>query len=212
MDFGRALSFPFDDKEWPVKVILGTLLSLVPFFAQGYQVRVARSVVRGEKRPLPSTDRLGEVFVDGVIMAAAAFVYFLPLVLIACVIALPAILTDGSSLGGLLAACAGCCVVLLALLYAIPALMLTFMGMIRYAETGNFSEYFRVGALIRDTRQNAGVLVVLVMYVFLFGLLAALVAPFVAVLIVGVPLVNFYYHVATGHLIGQAGRMILVEY
>ncbi|MEW6580822.1 MAG: DUF4013 domain-containing protein [Chloroflexota bacterium] len=207
MDFGRALSFPFDDEEWPVKVILGTLLSLVPFFAQGYQVRVARGVVRGEKRPLPASHRLGEVFVDGVVMAAAAFVYFLPLVLIGCVLALPAIVSNDD----LLAFCAGCCVVLLALLYAIPALMLTFMGMIRYAETGNFAEYFRVGALIRDTRQNAGTLVVLVMYVFLFGLLAALVAPFVAVLIVGVPLVNFYFHVASGHLIGQAGRMILVE-
>ncbi|MCZ7539367.1 MAG: DUF4013 domain-containing protein [Anaerolineae bacterium] len=212
MDFGRALSFPFDDEEWPVKVILGTLLSLVPFFAQGYQVRVARGVVRGEKRPLPSAERLGEVFVDGVVLAVAAIIYFLPLVLIGCVLALPAILTDGSSLGGLLAVCAGCCVVMVALLYAIPALMLTYMGMIRYAETGNFSEYFRLGALIRDTRQNAGTLVVLVMYVFLFGLLAAVVAPFVAVFIVGVPLVNFYYHVATGHLIGQAGRMIVVEF
>ncbi|MCL4239023.1 MAG: DUF4013 domain-containing protein [Anaerolineae bacterium] len=208
MDFGRALSFPFDDEEWPVKVILGTLLSLVPFFAQGYQVRVARSVVRGEKRPLPSAERLGEVFIDGVVMAAAAFVYFLPLVLIGCVIALPAILTND----GLLAVCASCCVVLAALLYAIPALMLTYMGMIRYAETGNFSEYFRLGALIRDARQNASLLAVLVMYVFLFGLLAAVVTPFVAAFIVGVPLVNFYYHVATGHLIGQAGRMILVEF
>ena len=208
MDFGRALSFPFEDKEWPVKVILGTLLSLVPFFAPGYQVRVVRSVVRGEKRPLPASDRLGEVFMDGVVMAAAAFVYFLPLVLIGCVIALPAIATDD----GLLAVCAGCCVAVMALLYAIPALMLTYMGMIRYAETGNFAEYFRIGALVRDTRHNAGLLVVLVMYVFLFGLLAALVAPLVAVLIVGAPLVNFYYHVATGHLIGQTGRMILLDY
>ncbi|MBP8974850.1 MAG: DUF4013 domain-containing protein [Anaerolineae bacterium] len=212
MDFGRALSFPFDDEEWPVKVILGTLLSLVPFFAQGYQVRVARGVVRGEKHPLPASQRLGEVFVDGVVLAAATFVYFLPLVLIGCLIALPALLTDGSALSGLMVPCVSCGVVLAALLYAIPALMLTYMGMIRYAETGNFSEYFHIGALIRDTRQNASLLVVLVMYVFLFGLLAALVAPFVAVLIVGVPLVNFYFHVASGHLIGQTGRMILLEH
>jgi len=212
MDFGRALSFPFDDEEWPVKVILGTLLSLVPFFAQGYQVRVARNVVRGEKRPLPASQRLGEVFVDGVVLAAATFIYFLPLVLIGCLIALPALLTDGSALSGLMVLCASCGVGLAALLYAIPALMLTYMGMIRYAETGDFSEYFRIGALIRDTRQNASLLVVLVMYVFLFGLLAALVAPFVAVLIVGVPLVNFYFQVASGHLIGQAGRMILLEH
>ena len=105
MDFGRALSFPFDDEEWPVKVILGTLLSLVPFFAQGYQVRVARNVVRGQKRPLPSADRLGEVFVDGVIMVAAAFVYFLPLLLIGCVIALPAAVSNDD----FLAVCVGCC-------------------------------------------------------------------------------------------------------
>lgn len=211
MDFGRALSFPFDDEEWPVKVILGTLLSLVPFFAQGYQVRVARNVVRGQKRPLPSADRLGEVFVDGVIMVAAAFVYFLPLLLIGCVFALPAILTDGNALGGL-AVCVGCCVAPVVLLYAIPALMLVYMGMIRYAESGDFADYFRLGALIRDTRRNASLLLVLLMYVLGLGLLALVVGPFVAVLIVGLPLVNFYFHVASGHLIGQTGRMILVEY
>ena len=55
-------------------------------------------------------------------------------------------------------------------------------------------------------------LLVLLMYVLGLGLLALVVGPFVAVLIVGLPLVNFYFHVASGHLIGQTGRMILVGY
>ena len=74
------------------------------------------------------------------------------------------------------------------------------------------ADYFRLGALIRDTRRNASLLLVLLMYVFGLGMLALVVGPFVAVLIVGLPLVNFYFHVASGHLIGQTGRMILVEY
>lgn len=211
MDFGRALSFPFDDEEWPLKIIIGALLSLVPFFAQGYQVQVARNVVRGSRRPLPAHHQLGQVFADGVVMVAASVVYFLPLLVIGCVIAVPAILASDSDLGFLLACSVSCCLFFLAFAYAIPAMMLMFMGIIRYAETGNYGEYFRLGALVQDVRQNAGLLATLWLYTFLFALLAALIAPFVSVLIVGLPLLGFYYHIASGHLIGQAGRMILVE-
>lgn len=212
MDFGRALSFPFDDEEWPLKIIIGTLLSLVPFFAQGYQVQVARNVVRGSKRPLPAHNQLGQVFADGVVAVTASVVYFLPLLLVGCIIVVPAILAGNSDLGFLLTCSATCCLLFLALAYAIPAMMLVFMGIIRYAETGNYAEYFRLGALVRDVRRNAGLLATLWLYTVLFGLLAAVLAPFVSVLIVGLPLLGFYYHISTGHLIGQAGQMILVDY
>jgi hypothetical protein len=212
VDFGRALSFPFDDEEWPLKFIIGTLLSIVPFFAQGYQVQVARNVVRGSKRPLPAHNQLGQVFADGVVVVAAGVVYFLPLLVLGCIIVVPAILAGDSDLGFLLTCSATCCLFFLALAYAIPAMMLVFMGIIRYAETGNYGEYFRLGALVHDVRQNAGLLATLWLYTFLLAVLAAIIAPFVSVLIVGAPLLGFYYHIATGHLIGQAGQMILVGY
>ena len=57
MDITRALSFPFDDEDWIVKFAVGSLMSLVgvflPFILLGYQVNVARNVIRGKKRPLP---------------------------------------------------------------------------------------------------------------------------------------------------------------
>ncbi len=212
MDFGRALSFPFDDEEWPLKFIIGMLLSLVPFFAQGYQVQVARNVVRGSKRPLPAHNRLGQVFADGVVVVTAGVVYFLPLLVLGCIIVVPAILAGESDLGFLLTCSATCCLFFLALAYAIPAMMLVFMGIIRYAETGNYGEYFRLGALVHDVRQNAGLLATLWLYTFLLALLGAIIAPFASVLIVGAPLLGFYYHIVTGHLIGQAGQMILVDY
>ncbi len=212
MDFGRALSFPFDDEEWPLKFIIGTLLSIVPFFAQGYQVQVARNVVRGSKRPLPAHNQLGQVFADGVVVVAAGVVYFLPLLVLGCIIVVPAILAGDSDLGFLLTCSATCCLFFLAFAYAIPAMMLVFMGIIRYAETGNYGEYFRLGSLVRDVRQNAGLLATLWLYTFLLAVLAAIIAPFVAVFVVGAPLLGFYYHIATGHLIGQAGQMILVGY
>jgi hypothetical protein len=208
MDFVRAISFPFDDDEWPVKFIVGTLLSFIPFFGQGYQVRVARNMIRGERNPLPSTDELGQVFIDGLMAVIAGFIYFLPMILVACVVLFPALLAGNNSAGTLLLCTCGACVVLLALLYSIPAFALYWTGVIRYAETGNFSSFMQFGALWRDVTANFGLLFTTWLYAMALGLLGALVSPIAAVTVVGLPLVGFYYQVASGHLIGQAGIMM----
>jgi hypothetical protein len=208
MDFMRAVSFPYDDDEWPVKFIVGTLLSLIPFFGPGYQVRVARRMIRGERNPLPRTDELGQVFVDGLMAVIAGFVYFLPMILVACVLLFPALVTGNSSTGTLLLCVCGGCVLLLALLYTIPAFGLYWTGVIRYAETGNFSSFMQFGALWRDMMANFSLLFTTWLYAMALGLLGALVSPIAAVTIVGIPLLVFYYQVATGHLIGQAGLMM----
>jgi hypothetical protein len=208
MDFVRAISFPFDDDEWPVKFIVGTLLSFIPFFGQGYQVRVARNMIRGERNPLPSTDELGQVFIDGLMAFIAGFIYFLPMILVACVLLFPALLAGNNSGGTLLLCTCGACVVLLALLYTIPAFALYWTGVIRYAETGNFSSFMQFGALWQDVTANFGLLFTTWLYAMALGLLGALVSPIAAVTVVGLPLVGFYYQVASGHLIGQAGIMM----
>jgi hypothetical protein len=204
MDFVRAITFPFDDDDWPVKLIVGALLSFIPFFAQGYQVRVARNVIRGRKNPLPGTDEIGEVFIDGLMATIAALIYFLPIILVACVFFFPAVILGESDLGGLAACGAACCVPLVILLYILPAGGMYVMGIIHYGETGNFSAFMQIGTLWRDVRANLGTLLMLLVYSLVLGFLGTLVSFTVVI----IPFLGFFYHIATGHLIGQAGLEI----
>ncbi len=211
MDFGRAFTFPFDDEEWPVKIIIGTLLSFIPFMALGYQAQVVRSVLRGEKRPLPGADELGQIATDGILSTIAAIVYFLPLSLIGCVIVFPAVALEGSDLGGLLLCGVLCCVIPLALLYTIPGSMLWWMGLIRYAESGDAMDFFRFSARIGDVRRHAGDLGKLWLTMVALVVVGMLAMPLAGVIVVGLPLLGFYSQLVSGHLIGQVGRMILIE-
>jgi hypothetical protein len=93
-------------------------------------------------------------------------------------------------------------------LYTIPAFALYWTGVIRYAQTGNFSSFMQFGALWRDMTASFGLLFTTWLYAMGLSLLGALVSPIAAVTVVGIPLLAFYYQVATGHLIGQAGLMM----
>lgn len=205
MEFGRAITFPFDDDEWPIKVIIGTLLSFVPFFGPGYQVRVARNMIRGSSKPLPENNELGQVFVDGVMATLAAIIYFLPLIIVGCLLVFPAALSGQDNFFAFLFCLALACMCGVALLYGIPAGGMYVMGVIRYAETGNFSSFLQFGALWRDLTRNLGLVVTMILYVIILVVIGMFVSPIAAVTVVGAPLLGFWYQLATGHLIGQVG-------
>jgi hypothetical protein len=211
MDFGRAITFPFEDHEWPVKVIVGALLSLIPFFAPGYLVRVTRNMIRGRSHPLPTTDELGQVFIDGLMAGLAALIYFLPLIIIGCLLVFPAMLSGQDDVFAVMFCASMVCVLSMALLYAIPVSGLYVMGVIRYAETGNFSAFMQFGALWRDLMDNLSLMITLLFYVVVLVAVTLFVSPILAPTIVGAPLLVFWYHVATGHLIGQVGLQLRGE-
>jgi hypothetical protein len=217
MDITRALSFPFDDDDWIVKFVVGSLMSLagvfLPFILLGYQVNVARNVFRGKRRPLPGWDNVGEVVADGLMAFIAGLVYAIPGIVIGCVLAFSGGLLGNSSLGGTLFLCLSCCLGTFLILYGIVAAALYWMGMIRYAETGNFSEFMQFRDLWEDARSNIGTLLSLLIYSLVLGLLAAVLLPFSLILCgVGELIVIFYAQIVSGHLIGQAGLEIAHGY
>ena len=217
MDMQRALGFPFDDENWIVKFVVGSLMSLVgvvlPFILIGYQVNVARSVLRGKKRPLPGPDNVGEVIADGLMAFIAGLIYAIPAIVIGCMLAFAGGLLGNSDVGGTLFLCLSCCLTIFVILYGIVAAALYWMGVIRYAETGNFSEFLQFSDLWEDVRSNYGILLGLLIYSLVIGLLAAVLVPFSVILCgVGEFIVIFYAQVVSGHLIGQAGVEIAHGY
>lgn len=216
MDFTRAISFPFDDEDWVVKFIVGALLTLVgfflPFILLGYEVNVARNVIRGKDRPLPGADKIGEVITDGLIAFIAGLVYAIPAILLSCILAFAGGLLGDSDLGGMLFLCLSCCLTGFFILYGIVAAALYWMGIIRYAETGNFSEFLRFSDLWSDVRANIGILLGLLLYTILLGLLVSVASIVLFITCVGIPALIFYSQVVSGHLIGQAGQEIVRGY
>lgn len=208
MDLVRAIKFPFDDENWITKVVVGTLLSLIPFVNMGYQIGVARNVIRNRTHPLPGTDEVGQVVLDGVMGTIAALIYMLPVVLAACVIGAFASLIGDSDVGGLMVICLALLVALALMIYAIPAAAMYWIGVMRYAESGNFSEFMQFGSLLREARQHIGILVMLLLYCLAIGLIGAVVSPLFVVTCIGAPLLGFWGQVASGHLIGQAALEI----
>ncbi|MBN1202217.1 MAG: DUF4013 domain-containing protein, partial [Anaerolineae bacterium] len=105
MDFVRAVKFPFDDDDWIVKTVIGTLLSFIPLFSAGYQVNVARNVMRDREYPLPGSDDIGPVLTDGILATIAAILYTLPILPFVCVLMVMSGIFGESDVGGAMMAC-----------------------------------------------------------------------------------------------------------
>lgn len=211
MDIVRALKFPFDDNEWMVKTVIGSLMMLVaiifpPIFL-GYQVVVARRVMRGSDRPLPGSEDLGQILTDGIMATIATLVYLIPILPLLCVMGVVSSLS-GDDAGALFALCITGGISLLLIPYGLLVSVVSWAGMIRYAETGNFSSFVQFRTLLSDVRDNLGTFVTLMLYYLLLGLIASIVAPLSLITCVGIFVVIFFSQTATGHLIGQAGRMV----
>jgi len=183
MDAGKAIRFVFEDDQWISKILLGSVISLIPFFGSialaGYAIAVLRNVKAGSSRPLPTWDRLGEYFVDGLLFFVALLVYSIPLLLLICPLSLvwllPAFAGDSqdlttvmTSIAGVVSAGLGC----LALLYALFLWVLAPVLQIRYAEAGELAACLRFGEVFRFLFENIGKIIIVQIIVWAAGLVA----------------------------------------
>jgi len=182
MDAGKAIRFVFEDDQWVSKILLGSVISLIPFFGgialAGYAIAVLRNVRAGRSRPLPTWDRLGEYFVDGLLFFVALLVYSIPLFILICPLSLvwllPAITEDSQDLttimtgiAGVVSAGLGC----LALLYALLLWVLAPVLQIRYAEAGELAVCLRFGEVFRFLFEDIGKIIIAQIIVWAAGLL-----------------------------------------
>ena len=88
MDFGKAITFVYEDEDWIKKLLLGILLAFVPIFGQfaisGYMLAIIRNVKNNAPRPLPEWQNVGEYFVEGLKLTVVGLIYSLPAILLSC--------------------------------------------------------------------------------------------------------------------------------
>jgi len=181
MSIGKAIGFVFEDEQWISKLLLGTVISIIPLFGAaaltGYAIAVLRNVKAGSHRPLPTWDRLGEYLVDGLLFWVATLIYSIPLLVLLCPIALVWILpvaagdnqdltTILGSIAGLISAGLGC----LSVLYGVALWIVTPVLQIRYAETGKLETCLRFGEVFRFLFDHIGPILVAQLLVWAAGL------------------------------------------
>lgn len=199
MDIGKAFGFVFEDEEWVSKLLLGSVILLIPIFGTfvliGYTIAIIRNVKAGEPRPLPAWQDLGRYFMDGLMFWIASLLYMLPMWILACPIAviwgLPALAGESEDLMAILAGVSGVVSIGLACLmtlYGILLSLLTPVVQIRYAESGEIGACLRFGEVFRFLFANIGPIIISQVLMWVAG---AVVGTVVSIVISIVSLIPF---------------------
>ena len=211
MDLKRGLTFPTLDPEWITKILIGTLISLVPFLnfvAVGYALDVTRNVNNGRETPLPEWNDFGGQFVRGLLAVIIQFLWALPLMVLACPLMFIAIASTNPETGDLNTG-GGIALACLPILFIVGALVLAPFIMAantRFAITNQFSEAMP-GPVLREVRGNLRPWFTILAVSIGFGLVAAAlnICTFGLGSLLFIPL-SFYMQLVVAHWYAQAHR------
>jgi hypothetical protein len=222
MDFGKAFTYVFEDKNWIMKVLVGGLISLIPIFGWivviGYMLTTLKNVADGQPEPLPEWGNFGDFFMKGLYAFVGVLVYFLPVIVLSCCIGVLSAVAGGAmgstssgssaqaasgtlaSIVGILSICVNCIVGL----YSLVAGLTLYAPLTRFAMTQNqlsvFWDFRGNFAFIQKNAAN-----------YVIALVVAWVASFVAgfgiiLCLIGVLFTSFWSSMVAAHAFGQMWR------
>lgn len=211
MDIGKAFGFVFEDEEWVSKLLLGTVILLIPIFGTfvliGYTIALTRNVKAGEPRPLPAWQDLGRYFMDGLMFWVATLLYTLPFLIFICPITivglLPVLAGEQEELMTILAGVSGIMMLglgCLAALYGILLTLLTPVVQIRYAESGEIGACLRFGDVFRFLFANIGPIIISQVLMWVAGMVVGTVVSVVVSIVSLIPFCGWILAPALGLL------------
>lgn len=222
MDVSTAVTFVKDDERWLGKLVIAAVLVFFSFllipipFLAGYSLAVSRRVMNGDPDPLPEWDDWGRLFMDGLYVMIAQFVYTLPFWVLACIGFAATVgfgslgeISEDAAAAGIVATfgVVGCLVLLfwVALIFITPAIY------IQYVRTDEFGACFRFGEVFGIAREHIGDILITVVFALVASLVISMITgvlQFIAcigwilALVVGA-LAGPWLLVSIGHLYGQ---------
>ena len=211
MPFGRAFSYPFQDKHWPNKLArtaLLIILSGIPIIGLialcgllGYLTEITRNTAHSHPRPLPKWEHFDKKVHTGASVLLAVLVYNLPPVILAGLLYVFGPVIAVSLFGGI--AFVGIVAGLLPLMFIYMAVAWSMLaiGLMRYAETGDKGEFYRFGKLFRRLQANIELTLQWALYSIAANIVLFILMPFA---LLGLIL----YFPVHGYLIGSYGRML----
>jgi hypothetical protein len=180
----------------------------------GYQIAVTRRVREGKELPLPEWDDWGKLFMDGLYLVIAIFVYTLPLWILFCIgfgiTFLPILGGNNQDLVGALGtatiltwgimACLGF-LVLIGLAVMIPGIY------IQYIRTNEFASLFKVGEVFGIVKDNIADILMSIVASIGANLLISVVSSVISITICGPFILALvapvWLNISLGHLYGQ---------
>ena len=225
MDIGKSLTYITEDERWVSKVLILLIVGFFAwlifpiFFLIGYAVGITRNVKNGVEKPLPEWEDWGKLFMDGLYIFIAQFVYTLPFLIIACVglVAsggLGAVVDSGGNpdaaaalLGttGLIIGCVGF-LYMLALVFISPAIIIQYV-----LQHDNFGATFRFGEVLGIARDSIGDILIVILVTMGIGLGVSVILGILQIIpcigqilaLVISLLMSPYLTAVSGHLYGQ---------
>jgi hypothetical protein len=210
MQFGKAFSYVFEDKDWFKKLAIMGLISLIPILGQivlcGWMIDIMKKLIRHEPVTLPDLDFGGQLS-RGFGAVVIGFVYALPVIVLSIIQSIIMAATTGGMNSDSVDAMTGVvlvtsiCFSILYFLYAIVLYFIYPVAFGRYAETGAIGEGLKLGVVFGLIKKAPGAI-----FIALLGaLVASLIAPLGGIACgIGVLLTLVYSTAITGHLFGQA--------
>lgn len=90
LNFGKAVAFPLQRKDWPVKLWWIAALAVVPFFGiimlRGWRLAIIRRITRNNPDPLPDTNELPAIAGHGLLLWGFYLVYTIPVIVLVAII------------------------------------------------------------------------------------------------------------------------------
>jgi hypothetical protein len=231
LDAERSFAYAFEDKEWPTKLGLGALISMIPvlnFAWSGYLVGIIRNVMNGDPKPLPAWDDIDRKFGEGLILSAAGLIYVSPVLLALFLplgISVFSSLSSGNSnlqdmqriiaeTGTVLFFCLLC----ISLFYGLVLSILYPAILISFSREGTFASCFKLRDVFKMIRNNAGAFFTAWVLSMGTSLGVGLLVAFVNMVVGFVPCIGWivgvimslgsgvYITAVHAHLFGQFGR------
>jgi hypothetical protein len=190
------------------------LLGIPAVLLVGYQLAVTRQVMAGKDLPLPEWDDWGKLFMDGLYVVIAIFVYTLPLWLLFCigfgVSFLPVLGAGNEDVAAALGGVAALTWVVMMCLFFILAIGLALVvpGIyIQYIRTNEFASLFRIGEVFGIVRNNIGDILLTIVAVIGANLVIQMVSSILSWTCI-IPIIialagPVWINISMGHLYGQ---------
>ncbi|MCA9952715.1 MAG: DUF4013 domain-containing protein [Anaerolineales bacterium] len=221
MDVSKSFRYVFDDKRWVGKLGIGALITIfvvtIPLLV-GWMIGIVRNVMNDDETPMPEWTDWGKLFMDGLKIIVAQFVYTLPIWVIMCIgLAATGALSElsgggGSDALGTLGAVTIGLMVCLLLLVSIALFFLSPAIVIQYVLSGDeFGACFRLSEVWAIARDNIANILIVFLVSMALGFIISLVTSvlaiipcigWVAAVIISI-LAGPYTAAVTGHLYGQ---------
>jgi hypothetical protein len=183
MDFGNMLSDSFEYAKGAVmeKWVKWILLA-IPFMTQGYSIQVFKGT-----KPAPEINDWVANFINGIKLFIVGLVYAIPLIIIAGIFLLGAILagmsgiSKGDPTAGFAAALgAGLIGLMLCVILLIIILLLLPIAYVRFARTDSFGEAFNISAVLAHIGKIGWV-------AYIIALIVGIIAIIIIEIIIAIP-------------------------